>query len=146
MIKTSSCTIKVVFLSKNGSKMEATVESMWWRKTLGSLCMLLAWSPSGFKVYHTKFKMSARFALRFGRQFSPILKRHWRFNLCTTKPQHVKNMSVLAGLPETLEMLRKTCKDFADNELKPIAGMVDKEHKYPREQVWLDFLSFLFFI
>lgn len=50
-------------------------------------------------------------------------------------------MSILAGLPETHEMLRKTCVDFADNELKPVAGMVDKEHKYPKEQVWLGWLS-----
>lgn len=42
------------------------------------------------------------------------------------------------SLPETHEMLRKTCRDFAENELKPIAGEIDKEHRYPAEQVNTD--------
>ncbi|KAH8042278.1 hypothetical protein HPB51_021362 [Rhipicephalus microplus] len=32
-------------------------------------------------------------------------------------------------------MLRKTCREFAEKELKPVAGVIDKEHRYPREQV-----------
>lgn len=32
-------------------------------------------------------------------------------------------------------MLQKMCRDFADNELKPIASKVDKEHFYPAAQV-----------
>ena len=32
----------------------------------------------------------------------------------------------LARLSETHEMLRQTCRDFADKELKPIAGVLDK--------------------
>jgi len=32
-------------------------------------------------------------------------------------------------------MLRKMCRDFADNELIPIAAQLDKEHRYPREIV-----------
>jgi len=39
----------------------------------------------------------------------------------------------LARLSDTHEMLRQTCRDFADRELKPIAGILDKEHRYPRE-------------
>lgn len=46
-------------------------------------------------------------------------------------------MASLARLPETHEMLRKTCRDFADNELIPIAGNLDKDHRYPTEQVEL---------
>merc|ERR1719423_566590 len=41
----------------------------------------------------------------------------------------------LARLSETHEMLRQTCRDFADKELKPIAGILDKEHRYPRDIV-----------
>lgn len=41
----------------------------------------------------------------------------------------------LAALPETHEMLRKTCRDFAEAELQPIAGMLDKEKKFPKEQI-----------
>ncbi len=38
-------------------------------------------------------------------------------------------------LSETHEMLRQTCRDFADSQLKPIAGELDREHRYPAEQV-----------
>ena len=38
-------------------------------------------------------------------------------------------------LPDEVEMLRKTCWDFAESELKPIAGDVDKHSKYPADQV-----------
>ena len=47
-------------------------------------------------------------------------------------------VSSLAALPETHQMLRETCRDFAENELKPVAGSLDKEHKYPQEQVRRD--------
>jgi len=42
---------------------------------------------------------------------------------------------VIASLPETHEMLRKTCRDFAEGELKPNAAKFDKEHLYPHEQI-----------
>lgn len=32
-------------------------------------------------------------------------------------------------------MLAKTCRDFADNELRPVAAKIDKEHFYPSEQI-----------
>lgn len=32
-------------------------------------------------------------------------------------------------------MLQKTCRDFAEGELKPIAAQIDKEHKYPKDQI-----------
>ncbi|XP_044737716.1 short-chain specific acyl-CoA dehydrogenase, mitochondrial [Chrysoperla carnea] len=32
-------------------------------------------------------------------------------------------------------MLQKTCRDFADNELKPIAAKLDREHLFPAEQI-----------
>lgn len=38
-------------------------------------------------------------------------------------------------LPETHQMLRNTCREFAENELMPIAGQLDKEHRFPAEQV-----------
>ncbi|XP_008547611.1 short-chain specific acyl-CoA dehydrogenase, mitochondrial [Microplitis demolitor] len=41
----------------------------------------------------------------------------------------------IASLPETHRMLQKTVRDFAEAELKPIAGQLDKEHKYPAEQI-----------
>ena len=38
-------------------------------------------------------------------------------------------------LPETLQMLRDTCRQFAESELWPIAGRIDKACEYPAEQV-----------
>jgi len=36
---------------------------------------------------------------------------------------------------DTHEMLRQTCRDFADAQLTPIAGELDREHRYPAEQI-----------
>ncbi|XP_059487317.1 short-chain specific acyl-CoA dehydrogenase, mitochondrial [Neocloeon triangulifer] len=41
----------------------------------------------------------------------------------------------LTALPSTHEMLRKTCRDFAEGELKPIAAKLDREHLFPKEQI-----------
>lgn len=32
-------------------------------------------------------------------------------------------------------MLHKTCRDFADNELVPVAKDIDKQHRFPAEQI-----------
>lgn len=32
-------------------------------------------------------------------------------------------------------MLRQTCRDFAEKELMPLAAQLDKEHRFPAEQV-----------
>jgi butyryl-CoA dehydrogenase len=42
---------------------------------------------------------------------------------------------MMPSLSESHEMLRKTCRDFADGELKPNAAKCDKEHLFPKEQV-----------
>ena len=39
------------------------------------------------------------------------------------------------GLPETHQMLWKTCRDFADKELVPVAAKNDKQCSFPKEQV-----------
>ena len=44
-------------------------------------------------------------------------------------------LSSFGMLPETHQMLRQTCRDFAERELKPIAGALDKSGQYPKEQV-----------
>lgn len=38
-------------------------------------------------------------------------------------------------LPETHQILRQTCRDFAEKELMPLAAQLDKEHRFPAEQV-----------
>lgn len=46
-----------------------------------------------------------------------------------------RGIASLSALPETHLMLQKTCRDFADSELKPIAAKIDKEHLYPKDQI-----------
>lgn len=46
-----------------------------------------------------------------------------------------RQIASLAALSETHQMLQKTCRDFADNELKPNAAKFDKEHLYPAAQI-----------
>lgn len=41
----------------------------------------------------------------------------------------------LASLPETYQMLYKTCRDFAEAELKPNAAKYDREHLYPGDAI-----------
>ena len=38
-------------------------------------------------------------------------------------------------LSEMHQMLRKTCRDFADKELRPRAAQFDREHQYPAAQI-----------
>ncbi|MES2503965.1 MAG: acyl-CoA dehydrogenase [Myxococcota bacterium] len=38
-------------------------------------------------------------------------------------------------LSETHELLRKTCRDFATNQLKPVAAELDAKHAYPKAQI-----------
>ncbi|KAJ8934063.1 hypothetical protein NQ318_012494 [Aromia moschata] len=40
----------------------------------------------------------------------------------------------LHKLSEEHLMLQKTCRDFVENELKPVAAQLDREHKFPAEQ------------
>ncbi|XP_077944741.1 short-chain specific acyl-CoA dehydrogenase, mitochondrial [Gasterosteus aculeatus] len=46
-----------------------------------------------------------------------------------------RSFSQLAELPETHQLLRQTCRDYADRELSPIAGRLDREHTYPAKQI-----------
>uniref|UniRef100_A0A8D8IV30 Short-chain specific acyl-CoA dehydrogenase, mitochondrial n=1 Tax=Culex pipiens TaxID=7175 RepID=A0A8D8IV30_CULPI len=46
-----------------------------------------------------------------------------------------RSIASLSALSETHQMLQKTCRDFADNELIPIAAKIDREHLYPAEQI-----------
>lgn len=46
-----------------------------------------------------------------------------------------RGIAHLSSLSETHQMLQKTCRDFADNELKPIAAKIDRDHLYPETQI-----------
>ncbi|XP_060817461.1 short-chain specific acyl-CoA dehydrogenase, mitochondrial [Bombus pascuorum] len=46
-----------------------------------------------------------------------------------------RNIASLSMLSETHQMLHKTCRDFAEAELKPLAAEIDKKHLYPKEQI-----------
>ncbi|XP_041971873.1 short-chain specific acyl-CoA dehydrogenase, mitochondrial [Aricia agestis] len=49
--------------------------------------------------------------------------------------QNVRCIASLSALPETYQMMYKTCRDFAENELKPNAAVYDREHKYPGDAI-----------
>ncbi|KAI4890421.1 hypothetical protein NFI96_010807, partial [Prochilodus magdalenae] len=46
-----------------------------------------------------------------------------------------RSLSQLAELPELHQMLRQTCRDYAERELAPIAGQLDKNHTFPAKQI-----------
>uniref|UniRef100_U5ERH0 Short-chain specific acyl-CoA dehydrogenase, mitochondrial n=1 Tax=Corethrella appendiculata TaxID=1370023 RepID=U5ERH0_9DIPT len=46
-----------------------------------------------------------------------------------------RGIAALSALPETHQMLQKTCRDFADKELIPNAAKFDRKHLYPKEQI-----------
>lgn len=41
----------------------------------------------------------------------------------------------LSSLPDTYQMLYKTCRDFAEQELKPNAAKYDRGHLYPEDAI-----------
>ena len=43
--------------------------------------------------------------------------------------------AALIDLPETHQMLKDTCRQFAESELWPIASQIDKECKYPGKEL-----------
>jgi len=59
--------------------------------------------------------------------------------------QEGKGIASLASLSETHQLLYKTCKDFAEGELKPIAAKTDREKLYPKKQVgtWKQEFNFM---
>ncbi|KAK6636456.1 hypothetical protein RUM43_010117 [Polyplax serrata] len=57
------------------------------------------------------------------------------FRSCINYGTFNREIVSVASLPETHQMLKKTCRDFADNELKPIAAKIDKEHLFPKDQI-----------
>uniref|UniRef100_A0AAR2K904 Short-chain specific acyl-CoA dehydrogenase, mitochondrial n=1 Tax=Pygocentrus nattereri TaxID=42514 RepID=A0AAR2K904_PYGNA len=46
-----------------------------------------------------------------------------------------RSLTQLAELPELHQMLRQTCRDYAEKELAPVAGQLDKNHTFPAKQV-----------
>ncbi|RZF41205.1 hypothetical protein LSTR_LSTR011586 [Laodelphax striatellus] len=49
--------------------------------------------------------------------------------------QWTRGIASISTLSETHQMLYKSCRDFAENELKPNAAKFDREHLYPAEQI-----------
>jgi alkylation response protein AidB-like acyl-CoA dehydrogenase len=54
---------------------------------------------------------------------------------CLPQSHGSRSIASLSSLPDTHQMLHKTCRDFAESELKPLAAKFDRENLYPREQV-----------
>lgn len=72
----------------------------------------------------------------FAGDYTKLCNNHIVYVFClVAKFQHARSASILTSLPETHELLRRTCREFAEEELKPNAARFDKEHLYPKEQV-----------
>ncbi|KAF7400295.1 hypothetical protein HZH66_005479 [Vespula vulgaris] len=56
-------------------------------------------------------------------------------NVFQTYYSTARSIASISSLSETHQMLYKTCRDFAEGELKPIADKLDKGHIYPKEQI-----------
>ncbi|XP_026333184.1 short-chain specific acyl-CoA dehydrogenase, mitochondrial [Hyposmocoma kahamanoa] len=52
-----------------------------------------------------------------------------------TAARQSRCIASLASLPETYQMLYKTCRDFAEAELKPNAAKFDRQHLYPGDAI-----------
>ncbi|XP_056874987.1 short-chain specific acyl-CoA dehydrogenase, mitochondrial [Takifugu flavidus] len=61
-----------------------------------------------------------------------LFKARSALHLCL---RSCRGLSQLAELPEMHQMLRQTCRDYAERELTPIAAKLDKEHVYPAKQI-----------
>ncbi len=66
--------------------------------------------------------------------FRPIVAG-FKPHLLSTLTRSMSTGPSLISLPETHEMLRDTCRQFAEGELWPVAAKVDKESFYPEEQI-----------
>jgi butyryl-CoA dehydrogenase len=62
--------------------------------------------------------------------------------LTIPKTQRITNNRTLSRtylnwpfLKEEHHLIAKTCRNFAETELMPVAGKIDKEHRFPKEQV-----------
>ncbi|XP_056008639.1 short-chain specific acyl-CoA dehydrogenase, mitochondrial-like isoform X2 [Ostrea edulis] len=69
----------------------------------------------------------ARCLLRTGQSTAKFVRKECLNN--------ARSLSSLAELPDTHKILQKSCRDFADNELVPIAGKLDKEHTFPKDVI-----------
>jgi len=54
---------------------------------------------------------------------------------CVAQNKEGKGIVSIASLSETHQMLYKSCRDFAEGELKPIAAKTDREKCFPKKQV-----------
>lgn len=52
-----------------------------------------------------------------------------------TKNLQRKSIVSLASLSETHQLLYKTCRDFGEGELKPVAAKTDQKKLFPKKQV-----------
>ncbi|XP_068190327.1 short-chain specific acyl-CoA dehydrogenase, mitochondrial isoform X2 [Antennarius striatus] len=61
-----------------------------------------------------------------------FLKARRALGLCLSG---CRRLSQLAELPDTHQILRQTCRDYAERELIPIASKLDQSHTYPAKQI-----------
>ncbi|XP_054719577.1 LOW QUALITY PROTEIN: short-chain specific acyl-CoA dehydrogenase, mitochondrial-like [Uloborus diversus] len=72
-------------------------------------------------------------ALIFSRFGSGIMS--FAGHMRSSKHAALRTISNCYSLPDTHKMLQKTCREFAEKELQPVAAKFDKEHLFPKEQI-----------
>ena len=94
--------------------------SPWWPQDRSLHFLHPVWLVT---LVNTTFRM---FLATLTRRAGHAARRH-------TARRHITTSTLL--LPEEHQMLQQTCRDFADAELTPIAGAIDKNHTFPTEQI-----------
>lgn len=82
-----------------------------------------------------KIKILIEFISMYDWEIFTYTFTHIYLSFSDGRTQCQRLLSSFTSLPETHQMLRNTCRDFANNELKPVAAELDKNHKFPAEQV-----------
>eukprot|EP00088_Acartia_fossae_P058271 TRINITY_DN6815_c0_g1_i1.p1 TRINITY_DN6815_c0_g1~~TRINITY_DN6815_c0_g1_i1.p1 ORF type:complete len:419 (+),score=78.26 TRINITY_DN6815_c0_g1_i1:37-1293(+) len=70
-------------------------------------------------------------------RYAPRSCRHLFALSSVQSTRHMSGLgeATFTELPETHQMLKDTCRQFAENELWPIAGKIDKTQEYPEQQI-----------
>ena len=76
-----------------------------------------------------------RLASRSTRLALPATRSRMAQRLMSTASTEDEEAEAIGYMSDSHDMLRTMCRDFADAQLVPVAGELDKEHRFPAEQI-----------
>ena len=80
-------------------------------------------------------RTAARQCLRLTPRATPTLQNDLTAKRNMSSSASGLGSATFTELPETHQMLKDTCRQFAESELWPIAGKIDKSGQFPAEQI-----------